>query len=471
MQSMSRRDFTKAAVAGALMGPTSLAASAASEATHDDSGRRLTKPLPQQIQWQDCELGLVYHFDIPVYLPEGWKWNAAYQTVLDPQVYNPVELDTDQWLEAAQAAGAGYAVFTATHMGGFLQWQSDLYPYGVKQTRWRDGKADIVEDFIASCHKYKIRPGIYISTRFNAYWNVSTTKVNYGKGGDERKQSEYVRTCEKMVEELCSRYGPLLELWFDGGVETPENGGPDVLPIVDKHQPDIVFYHSMQRAHHRWAGNERGVTGYPCWATMPGTRSNDHSSRAAIMELLPHGDPGGQVWMPPMCDAPVRNHEWFWRPNEESKLYSGDDLVNMYYNSVGRNGNLILGATPDSSGLIPPADMERLDELGKSIREQLGNSAAKTTGTGHEIVLDLPESRRIERVVVMEDIAQGERVRAYTIEGLIPGNTWQTLCDGVSIGHKRIQQFPPTEVGRVRLRVSEAAATPVIKELSVYAHA
>ena len=460
MSDLSRRDFLGAA-ACALAGPAAFDARASVDAPS-------ARPLPQQVRWQDCELGVVFHFDMPVYAEEGWKWEPAYRQVHDPALYNPRKLDTDQWLEAAKAAGAGYAIFTATHMGGFLQWQSDLYPYGLKQSPWRNGKADIVKDFVASCHKYGIQPGIYLSTRFNAYWTVAKTQVNYGEGGNAEKQAKYVRVCERMVEEICSRYGPLLEIWFDGGVLAPEDGGPDVLPIVDKHQPDIVFYHSMQRAHHRWAGNEDGVTGYPCWAAMPGTRSNDHNSREIIQKLLPHGDPDGDVWMPPMCDAPMRDHEWFWRPNEESKLYAAEELAHMYYNSVGRNGNLILGATPDRDGLIPDADVDRLVQMGKIIRKELGSPFARSSGTGGEIILDLPAPRKISRAVMMEDIVQGERVRKYKVEGLVPGNVWKTLCEGESIGHKRIQTFDAVEAGKVRLIVDRAAGMADIKEFSAY---
>jgi len=70
--------------------------------------------------------------------------NNTSRKVFDTELYNPVKLDTDQWIESAKACGAKYAVFTATHFNGFMQWQSDLYPYGVKQAAWRGGKGDVV---------------------------------------------------------------------------------------------------------------------------------------------------------------------------------------------------------------------------------------------------------------------------------------------------------------------------------------
>ena len=139
---------------------------------------RLPLPTPVQQRWQDYEVGVVYHFDIPVYRPEGWAWEPAYREVLDPELYNPARLDTDQWLEAARAAGAGYAILTATHMGGFRQWQSEAYPYGCRQTRWRHGRGDLVADFVDSCRRYGIAPGLYVSVRFNAFCGAANTLLN-----------------------------------------------------------------------------------------------------------------------------------------------------------------------------------------------------------------------------------------------------------------------------------------------------
>src|SRR5699024_3255516 len=154
--------------------------------------------------------------------------------------YNPKKLDTDQWIAAAKAAGANYAVFTATHFNGFMQWQSDIYPYGLKQAKWENGQGDIVEDFVHSCRRADIKPYIYLSTHRNAYWEVWDYYVNWGKGKGTPKQQEFNEVAEQMVEELCSKYGPLVQIWFDAGTKLPDEGGPDILPIFNKYQPDSV---------------------------------------------------------------------------------------------------------------------------------------------------------------------------------------------------------------------------------------
>ena len=414
-------------------------------------------------------MGAIFHFDMPLFSGHPWSGKRAIHETTDPQKYNPIMLDTDQWVAAAKAMGARYAIFTATHFNGFLQWQSDLYPYGVKQASWRNGKGDVVKDFVESCRKAHIKPGIYMSCFRNAWWKVNKYRVNYGKGGPG--QAEFARTCEKMFEELCTRYGELVQIWFDAGNIHPDDGGPDLLPIADKHQPNMVFYHSPQRSEHRWIGNEKGHAGYPCWATMPGPdgEKGEVSHDSVVWKRhLYHGDPNGTVWSPGMVDTVLRDHHWFWKPDTEDTIEPLDHLVSFYYQSVGRNANLMLGLTPDLSGLVPEPDFKRCGQFGAEIRQRFARPMAETKGNGKSVVLDLPRPAKISQVVVMEEIAHGERVREYVLEGRVGGDTWQTLASGSCIGHKRIEQIKPTEVAAIRLRVTQSRAIPMIRKLTAY---
>jgi alpha-L-fucosidase len=462
---VSRREVLQSSVAAVAFGTgRRLLAAAATE-----DGAHPVTPLRRQIVWQDCEVGAIFHFDMPLFGTSAWSGHAAIHQTWDPKAYNPAQLDTDQWIAAAKAMGARYAIITATHFNGFLQWQSDLYPYGVKQASWRGGQGDLVGDFVESCRKADLKPGIYMSCFRNAWWKVDRYRVNYGQGGEQ--QAEFAKTCEKMFEELCTRYGPLVQIWFDAGNIHPDDGGPDLLPIADKHQPEMVFYHSPERREHRWIGNESGYAGYPCWSTMPDLRAAEqaHKGRGGDWrELLLHGDPAGQLWSPGMVDTVLRNHHWFWKPNTEQTIEPLERLVKFYYESVGRNSNLVLGLTPDPTGLLPAADVERCAELGKEIRRRFERPVAQTKGHGQEIELKLPKPQKINHVVMMEEIAHGERVREYVVEGQVPGNSWRELCRGISIGHKRIQQSEPQEVAAVRLRVTRSDATPRFRDLSVY---
>ena len=147
MNLLTRRNFIKTGAAAATASALPPRFTAAAETAAQP---QLVLPTPAQVAWQDAEVGIIYDFDLAIAAGDTTENNAARKT-WDPNLYQPDKLDTDQWLAAAKAAGAGYAIFTATHFNGFMQWQSDLYPYGLKQTKWRDGKGDVVGDFVASC--------------------------------------------------------------------------------------------------------------------------------------------------------------------------------------------------------------------------------------------------------------------------------------------------------------------------------
>ncbi|MGC8639764.1 MAG: alpha-L-fucosidase [Isosphaeraceae bacterium] len=446
---MNRRGFLSSTATGLLA-----AAIAPGNRRGEDEAAGLPRPLPQQIAWQDCELGMFFHFDIPIYKP-GWDWRS-WKGLPDATLYNPRRLDTDQWLQTASSLGAKYAVLVAKHCSGFLQWQSNLYPYGVKQSPWRGGKGDLVRDFVRSCARYKIKPGIYASVTANGYMEVDNPGlVNRGRGGDPAKQAAYARICEGMLAELWGRYGELFHIWFDGGALPPDQGGPDMLPLLRKYQPHANVFQGPA-ATVRWVGNENGVTSYPCWATV--------LSRDAAGS----GTPDGKIWLPGECDVPLPGHEWFWTPSQRKDIEPLPRLMDMYYQSVGRNCNLLLNATPGPDGLIPEENLRHYAEFGREIHGRFEKPLAETSGAGEVVELRLSRLQRVDHVIVMEDIAQGERVREYIVEGKDKSGAWIRLCDGIAIGHKRIQRFAPRDASAVRLRVKKSVARPLVRRLAAY---
>jgi alpha-L-fucosidase len=172
------------------------------------------------------------------------------------------------------------------------------------------------------------------------------------------------------------------------------------------------------------------------------------------------------VWLPNECDARMRR-DWFWNSKNAKTLKSVDQLMDMYYGSVGHGAVLILNAAPDTTGLIPEADVRRAAEFGAEIARRFGRSLAETQGSGDTVTLELGGAKRIDHVVTMEDILQGERIREYAVEGLVNG-AWTTLCEGTSVGHKKIDRIKPVKVEAVRLRVTQSAAAPIIRKLAVY---
>jgi alpha-L-fucosidase len=428
---------------------------------------RVATPLLKQLAWQELELGVLFHFDLHVYMPGGHEHERSRRVRINPDRYNPVALDTDQWLEAAKAMGARYAVFTATHHQGFLQWQSDAYPFGVKQAPWRGGKGDVVADFVESCRKYDIRPGVYIGLRFNAHYQVYDYLLNGGKGGSPEEQAAYRRTCERMVTELCTRYGDWVEVWFDGGLPARSEGGPDAIGIVEEHQPQALFYHSPELAEHRWAGNELGEAQYPCWATLPShvAQSRVHRQRESAKQALVHGDPDGSVWCPAMADAPLRNHDWCWVPGSAHKLRTVHELARMYNRSVGHNANLILGAAVNPDGLLDDPDVELMGSLGRELERRFARPLAEAAGEGTLLEIPVP-GRHVDQVVIAEDVARGERCRSYVVEGKVERDQWWPLAQGTCIGHKRIHTFDATTVAALRLRITDCVGTPSIRRFA-----
>ena len=431
----------------------------------------IVTPTAGQVAWQDCEIGVIFHLDAPI-LVGDFKANNGTKNLIDPKDYDPYKLDTDQWLSIAKDMGAKYAVFTATHFNGFMQWQSDLYPYGLKQASWRDGKGDIVDDFVKSCHKYGIKPGIYFSTAKNAYNEVWGHYVDWGKGKGTPQQQVYNRIAEKQTEELCSRYGDLIQIWYDGGTLTPAQGGSDTYPIFKKYQPDSVYYHDGEHNDHRWIGNEDGYAEYPCWATMgpmqimPGQKGSVAPSWKPIRGT---GDPNGSLWSPGMVDIPLRKSggRWFWNPNKEHTITALDELVSMYYTSVGRNCNLVIGLGVNDKGLIPKADAKRCQEFGQAIKKIFKNKLATTSGRGNKIELTLPAGASFDHVVIQEEIKYGERVRKFKLEYFSNGK-WTELNTGSCIGHKRIIKTKPITAEKLLLTITESICEPIIKNLAVY---
>ena len=305
-------------------------------------------PTKSQIEWADAEIGVLIHLDMQVFEPgydfrENWNYHPSLS------LFNPKELDTDQWVKAALAAGAKYAVLVAKHCSGFSLWPTKAHDYSVKNTPWRNGEGDIVHDFINSCKKYGLKPGIYASTTANGYLKAD----NPGRviSGDLQEQERYNQIVKAQLTELWSNYGKLFEIWFDGGVLPPSKGGFDILSLVRKYQPEAIAFQGPYgfKNNIRWVGNEEGLAPYPCWSTADSTTSS-----SGIIEIKGlHGNPDGKFWCPGEADFPLRWNSsfqggWFWKEGEDDKIFLVDQLVEKYYKSVGRNANMLIGVVVDN---------------------------------------------------------------------------------------------------------------------------
>lgn len=431
--------------------------------------KKTTTVCPNKIQqaWAEAEIGVIIHFDMPVFHPD-YNWRR-FGTHPSPATFNPSALDTDQWIRTAKSLGANYAVLVAKHCSGFSLWPTAAHEYSIKHSPYKGGKGDIVAEFIASCRKYGVRPGIYASTTANGFLHVDNPGLV--KEGGPVTQEEYNQIVETQLTELWSNYGDLFEIWFDGGVLSRQNGGADVLSLVRRLQPDAIAFQGPYGHPNliRWVGNEEGVAPYPCWATADATTAADGVQKVKGL----HGNPHGAYWCPGEADFTLRRNDsfqggWFWREGEDHRMFSVDELMHKYETSVGRNTNMLLGLVVDRDGRVPEADVQRAQAFGDAIRTTYAHPIRETKGKGRELTLRLKQPTAISRIVLSEDIARGERVLKYRLEGLCDG-VWTLLAEGSCIGHKRIERLPsPHTVSAVRLEIEEAKDTPVIKKFALY---
>ena len=424
-------------------------------------------PGERQLEWADAEIGVLIHFDMPVF-DDTYNFRR-WGTHPDASAFNPSDLNTDQWLETARSLGAKYAVLVAKHCSGFSLWPTEAHDYSVRNCPWKQGQGDVVADFVASCRKYGIRPGIYASTTANGYLHVDNP--GYIREGSPVTQQQYNAIVVKQLTELWTNYGELFEIWFDGGVLSPREGGADVLGLVQKLQPQTVLFQGPFGHPNliRWVGNEQGTAPDPCWATADSTTTADGTRVVSGL----NGRADAPFWCPGESDFTLRYNSsyqggWFWHAGEDSLMFSVDELMQKYETSVGRNTNMLLGMVIDDRGLVPDADVQRIGAFGEAIRRLYGTPLATTSGRGTTLTLKLTTPTVCDRLILQEDIAHGERVLAWHVEGMAADGTVHTLVSGTNIGHKRIARFAPVALTSLRLVIDEQKAAPRIRTFQVF---
>ena len=426
-------------------------------------------PLPtkKQEEWANMELGVIIHHLMEVYHPDipPSEWKTSPER-MPAESFAPTDENTDQWLEAASAMGAKYAVLVTNHVTGFSLWPTKENNYSIAGSPFRDGKADVVRDFIDSCKKYGVRPGLYYSTGCNGYYGINdSVKQDYLSPAYQ----QYVRMVERQLSEIWGGYGELFEIWFDGGVIPHRLGGPDVVGLIKKYQPDAICFQGPKEHYQnlRWVGNERGLAPIDCWSTSKintcGFGGDEENCAIGT------GSPDGKYWIPAETDMGNRKPNafgggWGWAANEEHLIYTPEELLERYITSVGRNSNLLLGMGISTRGHFE--DAEQFRRFGELIRGLYENPISTCRGTGCEFTLTLDGAKRVKNLMLMEDIHYGERVRDFAVEAEKDGQ-WTQIFEAHCIGHKRIIPIN-AEISAVRLKIRSAVDTPIIKEMTCF---
>jgi alpha-L-fucosidase len=427
------------------------------------AGRTLPRPTASQLAWQRDELALFLHVGVNTFTDR--EWGDGHE---DPAIFNPARLDARQWARSARQAGFKAMLLTAKHHDGFCLWPSKTTRHSVASSPWRNGRGDVVGEFVEACRAEGLKAGLYLSP-----WDRHEPSY-----GDSPRYNDLYNA---QLTELLTSYGPIHEVWFDGANGEGPNGRrqvydwPRVWGLVRQLQPQAVMF-SDAGPDIRWIGNERGTAGATNWSTVdPAAVPYPGASGEAVDRMLQNGDPRGTVWRPGETDVSIRPG-WFYHPAEDDRVRTADDLVNLYFSSVGRNSKLLLNVPPMRDGLLNDTDVAHLlamraklealfeHDLASGQRPAFSRTGATSTTT--EVTLDAPAAVTIADL--QEPIEEGQVVARYRLEGLTSAG-WQQLSAGTTIGCRKLDRFAPTIVTKVRLCIDDALDAPPPIAMALYA--
>lgn len=456
-------------------------------------------PSARQLAWHGLETTAFLHFTVNTFTDREWGLGDE-----DPNLFAPVRFDADAMIAPLAAAGMTGVILTAKHHDGFCLWPTATTEHSVKASSWHSGKGDVVGEIAAAARRRKLRFGVYLSP-----WDRN--QATYGK-------PEYIGIYRRQLTELLTNYGPTFEVWHDGA-----NGGdgyyggardkrvidkntyydwPGTWELVRRLQPDAVIFSDVG-PDVRWVGNERGIAGDPCWATYdPVGADGGLASPGNVREKdSPTGTRRGTRWLPAECDVSIRPG-WFWHEAENPRVKTASELASLYLASVGRGANLLLNVPPNRDGLLSSPDIASLEAFGRWRRATFARNlaaGARVTASnirsprdrfGPQHLLDGRDDTywatddgtlRADAVFefgapvtfgvvrLREAIAFGQRVDAVTIDRW-DGGDWRQFATATSVGPRRLIRLErPITASRLRLRLTEASASPVLSEFALFA--
>jgi len=450
-------------------------------------------PTDRQLAWHEMEQYAFVHFTTNTFTDKEWGYGDESESV-----FNPTAMDVRQWTKTIKAAGLKGLVLTCKHHDGFCLWPSKYTEHSVKNSPYKNGKGNVVEEVSNACRADSLKFGIYLSP-----WDRN--RADYGS-------PSYVEYYRNQLKELFAANSPVFEMWFDGA-----NGGdgfydgankkrkingktyydwPNTLKMVRGMEPNVIFF-SDAGPDIRWCGNERGSANETNWNTI--NSDSLYAGKSGIENLLNTGEENGRSWIPAEVDVSIRPG-WFYHAREDSLVKTPEQLFDIYLSSVGRGANLIMNIPPDRRGLINEIDVASLRGWKRLIDDRFKTdmalhkpvSASSVRGNSPEykannvtdsnkdtywatndheksgsLIIDLSGKKQISFVVLQEYIKLGQRVKKFSVE-VEKDNNWQEIAAGTTIGYKRILRFNSVEAQKVRLLINDSRACPVISNIEVY---
>ena len=433
-------------------------------------------PLPNanQLRWQKMEMYAFIHYSLNTYTDQEWGFGNE-----DPKLFNPSSLDCRQWARVCKQAGMRGIIFTAKHHCGFCMWPSAYTEYSVKNSPWKDGKGDVVRELAEACREEGLEFAVYLSP-----WDRNHPE--YGRPA-------YITYFRNQLRELLTNYGDIFEVWFDGA-----NGGdgwygganetrkidrttyyewPETYRMIRELQPKCLIWNDgSDRGDLRWVGTEAGNVGETNWSLL-------YHDGDVPYQMLHYGVEDGDVWCPGETNTSIRPG-WFYHEAENEHVKSLSKLMDTYYKSVGRNSTLLLNFPIAPNGRIHPNDSLRgiafakmIDTVFKENLIENGKLKVEKDEKLQSSIFNIQWEKPVafNRFLAEEDIAQGQRVRKFSLEAEVDGE-WKPLKDALvdgddgltTIGHRRTICFPTVKTTKLRFTILDTKCEPIIKRLGVF---
>ncbi|MDO3694679.1 alpha-L-fucosidase [Wenyingzhuangia sp. chi5] len=449
-------------------------------------------PSEKQLKWHDMQFYAFTHFSLNTFTNKEWGYGDE-----SPELFNPSALDTRQWARIVKEAGMKGIIITAKHHDGFCLWPSAYTERSVKNSPWKNGQGDVVKELAEACKEYGLKLGIYLSP-----WDRNHPE--YGKPG-------YITYFRNQLKELLTNYGDVFEIWFDGA-----NGGDGYYGGANEMRKiNTLEYYNWEETYKmiydlspntltwgvgpseaRWIGNEEGRAGKTNWAPL---RQKDELAGKVHYTEFMQGHIDGEKWVPGEADVSTRPG-WFYHEVEDDKVRPIEEMVDIYYESIGRNANLLLNIPIDKRGLVNEHDEARLKELAAIIKadfktELLVNSKVSATDVrGNDdtyaaenvinnqkdnywatndsiksasITFEFNQPTDINRLLLQEYVKLGQRVKTFNVQANING-VWKTIANETTIGYKRILRFPRIKANAIKVNITDAKGCLVISAIKAY---
>ncbi|MBQ4088237.1 MAG: alpha-L-fucosidase [Clostridia bacterium] len=404
------------------------------------------KPSKQQLEFLNWEFGAFFHFGIRTFYEGHKDWDGLDMPL---EGFNPTALDCEDWIKNVKEAGAKYAILVCKHHDGFANWPSKYTDYAIQNTPYKSGKGDVVREFVDACRKYDLKVGLY----------YSPAQQNYESIPDEEYDDYFIN----QIGELLTGYGRIDYLWFDGcGSENHSYNTKRIIGEIRRMQPEILIF-NMWDPDTRWAGNEAGLSPVDMEYVVNRVPFSEKTTEDDVL--------GEDMYLPPECDVTMRAYNWFYSDSDEDTVKTPEELMGLYYYSVGNGGNFLLNIGPDRRGLLPDKDKENLLAFGKELKRRFETPLDGTlTFAENEATVTFSKTTVVDHVVLAEDLLTDDFITDFDIF-VVPPKSWNggiKVYSGKTVGHKRIVQIPAIAVNAIEVKYRTKHGNGKLSDMKLY---